>query len=207
MKKKVISFIDGFNVYHSIADDNRFRKYKWLNLKGLSEAFISPSKEELKKVYYFTALYPSSDQLKANRHKTYIKALASVGVETVYGKFKRHDRWCPLCRKHFDALEEKQTDVNIAIYLFNLSITEQYDKALIVSGDSDLIPAIKAVKETFPNKEIEIIIPIGRKSEDLKNLVGPHHHHKIKEKQLERNQFSPAIDVGGTSIIKPKEWC
>ena len=45
----------------------------------------------------------------------------------------------------------------------------KFDKAFIISGDSDLIPSIRAVKESFPGKEIGVIVPIGRSAIDLKN--------------------------------------
>jgi hypothetical protein len=37
--------------------------------------------------------------------------------------------------------------------------------------DSDLLPAIRAVQATFPSKQIGVIVPIGRASEDLKNRM------------------------------------
>ena len=44
---------------------------------------------------------------------------------------------------------------------------DQYDRAVIISGDTDLIPAIKTVRSTFPPKQIGVIVPIGKSSEDL----------------------------------------
>ncbi|GAJ06134.1 unnamed protein product, partial [marine sediment metagenome] len=64
--------------------------------------------------------------------------------------------------------EEERTDVNIAIYLFKLAIQDKFDKAYIISGDSDLIPSIEAVKILFPHKQIGVTIPIGRRAELLK---------------------------------------
>jgi hypothetical protein len=39
--EKVIFFIDGFNLYHSIANEKRFNKYKWIDLSELAKNFIT----------------------------------------------------------------------------------------------------------------------------------------------------------------------
>jgi uncharacterized LabA/DUF88 family protein len=85
----------------------------------------------------------------------------------MYGEFKRKDKFCRLCRREYRSSEEKQTDVNIALELFRLAYLDKYDRAVIISGDTDLIPAIKAVRATFPQKQIGVILPIGKSSEDL----------------------------------------
>ena len=64
--------------------------------------------------------------------------------------------------------EEKRTDVNIAIHLFQNAVMDAYDKAVLVSGD--IIPAVQAVQKTFPQKNLSVVIPIGRRAEELKRL-------------------------------------
>ncbi|MDP2944811.1 MAG: hypothetical protein Q8N86_00415, partial [Atribacterota bacterium] len=59
---------------------------------------------------------------------------------------------------------------------------DKFDKAYIISGDSDLIPSVEAVKALFPHKQIGVIIPIGRRAELLKLKCD--FHMKIKEKHL-----------------------
>lgn len=41
------------------------------------------------------------------------------------------------------------------------------DKAVIISGDSDLVPAIEMVKEHYPKKIIEVLVPPGRKAKKI----------------------------------------
>lgn len=85
-KKRVVSFIDGFNLYHAICELKQ-NHLKWVNLRGLSEAFIKPSQEELCDVYFFTA-YATWRELSHLRHLKYVQALEAVGVTTVLGHFK-----------------------------------------------------------------------------------------------------------------------
>lgn len=100
--------------------------------------------------------------------------------------------------------EEKQTDVNIAIKLFQTAIADLYDTALIVSGDSDLIPAIEAVKQTFPDKRVTVVIPIGRRAEALKHAA--HAHMKMKVKHLATSQFEDRIQKGDLILTRPISW-
>ena len=86
IKKRVIAYIDGFNMYHSI-----HRKlpdfYKWLNYRSLIESFLAKD-EELKKIILFTA-YPVWDTAKTQRHKNYMRVLSKLyGIEIILGKYK-----------------------------------------------------------------------------------------------------------------------
>ena len=200
---KTCFFVDGFNLFHAIDCNRNFHKYKWLDLKKFAQAFL-PHTDELVDVYYFTA-YATWDQEKVQRHQTYVQALQSEGVKIVFGAFRQKTTKCHLCKKIFSSYVEKETDVNIAIKLFQLSIKEEYEKAYIVSGDSDLIPAIKAVKETFPKKQIGVVIPIGRRAELLKQEAD--FHMKMKEHHLSTCQFPDQIRLAsGATLTRPPSW-
>lgn len=198
---RVAFFIDGFNLYHAI-DDAKLDKYKWFDLSKLAAAFTL-SKDEIKVVYYFTA-YATWMPEKHARHKIYVRALESKNVKIVFGEFKQRDKTCPKCNQSYKTFEEKETDVNIAIKLFQGAVLDLYDTAVIVSGDSDLVPSVEAVKETFPNKTIGVIIPIGRRAESLKQAA--HFHMKMKLKHLISCQLPHEINFDGVVIKCPEEW-
>jgi len=110
-----------------------------------------------------------------------------------------------LCKKTYTTFEEKRTDVNIAIYLFKLAIQDKFDKAYIISGDSDLIPPIEAVKTLFSHKQIGVIIPIGRRAELLKLKCD--FHMKIKEKHLKSSILPDIIPLkDNKKLVCPKSW-
>lgn len=147
----------------------------------------------------------NSRQNCLTKHRLFIRAQESEGVNVVYGEFKRKDRYCPLCKRHFRSVEEKQTDVNIAIYLFRLAVADSYDKAIIISGDTDLTPAVKAVQATFPTKPSGVVLPIGRASEDFKQTAD--FHYKMKEKHLQTSRFDDTVVlVDGTRLSCPPNW-
>jgi uncharacterized LabA/DUF88 family protein len=200
---RIIFLIDGFNLYHALQRNSSYRKYKWLNYYKLAQCYIT-TKDKIVDVYYFTALAHWNPD-KVIRHRVFIKASENAGVKIVYGEFKRKTRKCQICKKEYLSFEEKQTDVNIALYLFKLAVQDKYDKAFLISGDSDLIPSIETVKNTFPTKSVNVIIPIGSRSESLKHTADG--HMKMKEKQLQSSLFPDTITLPGDNILKkPEEW-
>lgn len=206
---KIVVFVDGFNLYHALdyfgdgPDHDRYRKYKWLNLKKLASMFVF-GKDTLEEVLYFTTI-PTWNAGKTARHRLYIRALENEGVRVVYGEFKRKQKHCHLCKGYFWSFEEKQTDVNIALYLFILAIQDRYEKAIIISGDTDLLPAVKAVRSIFLGKQIGLVIPVGRASEDFKKQVD--FHYKMREHHLVKSQFPDPITLSdSTTLARPATW-
>ncbi|MBU1124920.1 MAG: NYN domain-containing protein, partial [Candidatus Omnitrophica bacterium] len=118
--------------------------------------------------------------------------------------FRRVDKKCRACFKTYTTYEEKQTDVNIAIQLFETAVKDFWDTGIVISGDSDLIPAIRAVKSTFLSKRIGIVIPIGRRAEELKQSAD--YHMKLKERHLRSSQFDDTLLVDGVEIRRPIGW-
>ena len=199
--QRVSFFIDGFNLYHSLKQNAR--QNRWLDLYALCSVFLKPE-EKIEKIYYFTAL--SWNPSKAEKHKKYIKALRTKGVIPIYGKFKSVQKHCNMCGKYYDTHEEKRTDVNIAMSLFEDGMKDLYDKAVIISGDSDLIPPIEKIQTNFPDKKIGVIIPMSRRAKELKEVAD--FSRKITQKILDQSLFPAKIILtDGTEIIAPDNWC
>jgi len=55
--------------------------------------------------------------------------------------------------------EEKETDVNLGIYLVKGALKKEYNHAIIVTNDTDLVPAIKMALNENPNITISILTP------------------------------------------------
>lgn len=202
---RVSFFIDGFNVFHSLDCRKLYHKYKWLDYSTLAKFFVS-SKDTIVDIYYFTS-YVEWEPNKKARHQLLIRALTMKGVKIVFGKFKLRDKYCHLCHKTYKAFEEKQTDVNISIKLFQCAHNDAFDTGILVTGDSDIAPAIRAVKETFPAKRIGLLVPIGRSAEEMKNACD--FHMKIKEKHLRGSQFPDRIIIDPENNIfldRPSMW-
>jgi uncharacterized LabA/DUF88 family protein len=195
--------VDGFNLYHSLRSSARSSACRWLNIRSLCEAFLS-RREQLVQVSYFTAL-ATWDRGKVQRHNKLITALEATGVDVVMGQFKQKQRLCTRCRRNYLSVEEKMTDVNIATRMLRDAVEDKLDTAFLMSGDSDLVPAIKTLRELFPAKAVVTIFPFNRVTEALK--VQATRYMRIRVHHLERHRFPLVVHTSsGKDIACPPEW-
>jgi len=211
--KHVVFLIDGFNLYHSIIDVKRDEGccYKWLDLYSLCKSFmyLFGMEYKLQKVFYFTAIpYYTEDKDKIQRHEDYIQCLQSKGIEVIRGRFREKELHCTLCKKVYIGHVEKQTDIAISTKLLELLYADD-DKHcqnfVLMTGDSDLAPAIKTAKRVCPDVDIRFAFPVNRKSNDLIKLAPE--SFKMSSGHYKANQFhNPVKLVNGTVIHKPLSW-
>ena len=198
---RTTALVDGFNLYHSLAENPDYHKYKWLDIQKLLTTYFPVG---LEKIYYFTSLTPW-DLDKVARHRVYIKALESTGIEVVYGKFKDRDRKCPHCKVNYKAREEKQTDVSIALTLFRLAYEKKYEKAFLVTGDSDQLPSYREVRKCFPGLQLGVVLPLGREAAELK--MESDFYIRIRERIIAKCIFPPKITLtDGSTLDCPTTW-
>jgi uncharacterized LabA/DUF88 family protein len=208
----VTFLIDGFNLYHSVLRLKRDTGFntKWLDLASLCSSYIHlfGKGARLESIYYFSAIpyyLSQQDPAKIQRHQTYLKCLESTGIKVILGRFKEKDTYCPKCRSLFLKHEEKETDVSIGITLLELFFTEVCDFAVIVSGDTDLSPAVRKCQSLFLHKKIIFAFPYARKNKELSTLAPG--SFSINAKQYIRYQFpNPVILKDGQKIYKPASW-
>jgi uncharacterized LabA/DUF88 family protein len=197
-------FIDGFNLYYALRRLNG-PHLKWVNLRSLMTRQTSKS-EEIANIYYFSAF---ADWLPGpkSRHEQYVNALRAVDVEVILGSFKKKDRYCNHCKHTTVGHEEKETDVNIALCMLNEAYRDTYDRAYVVSRDSDLKPAIAMVRDVLPEKEVVVVAPphAGHSADLLSVASGK---RKITKHQIEECLFPEfVIDAGGNvAAIRPAEY-
>ncbi len=160
--RKVNVYIDGFNLYHAIAaiDD---QSLKWINYRDLSASFLRRG-EELNRVVFFTAVLTWEHQ-KQKRHKTFISAQKANGVEVVESNFRKMKKHCREMDRYCSRHEEKQTDVAFALTVFRDAMIDSFDRAVLVTADSDQVPMVKMVRESFPRKRLTLAAPPGRGGE------------------------------------------
>jgi uncharacterized LabA/DUF88 family protein len=219
MAKRVSFLIDGFNLYHSLRDLQRMtgKSVKWLDLKRLCSGYIQNVKTglgqsdrvDIATIHYFSAV---AEHLKASkpdvpqRHDLYLNALRSTGVVDHLGQFKRKTRACKACGAEIVYHEEKETDVAIGLALLEVFARNECDAAVIVSGDTDLIPAVRSVKKLFGGaKKVGVAFPFNRRNNEPQNYAD--FYFNIKQKEIERAQLpNPVVLPDGTKLQKPKSW-
>ena len=205
--------IDGFNLYHSLKDAGRDLggvSTRWLDLRALCGSFLYQvgGNAQLAGVFYFSALARHLEAIKPDvtlRHLAYIECLRSTGVEVELAQFK--EKWisCPHCHASITRHEEKETDVAIALKLLELSWRDQCDSIVVMSGDSDLAPAFRAVLRHFPGKSIYCCFPYRRGSFELQSLAK--RSFRIKKERYAKHQLpNPVALENGRQIGKPAGW-
>lgn len=201
--------IDGFNLYHSCRDIAQYHKInvKWLNIHSFCSSLVRDisASAVLAHIYYYSAYaFHLGDPSVIQRHQKYIQCLKATGVVVEMGRFKEKTITCPRCNSNFLRHEEKETDVAVASKLFELLSKNECDTVVLVTGDTDLIPAVKTAKRLFLNSSIVIAFPFKRKNEDLAKLVPS---LTIKPKRYVQHQFpDPFVLPDGTIMNKPSTW-
>lgn len=212
---KVSFLIDGFNLYGSIVEVLRSKSIncKWLNIYSLLSSYLPliDGNAKLEEVYFFTAIqdylkkqYPN----KIRRHLDYIKCLKSTGVIVERGRFKKKDVYYKNrdCKVWLLKHEEKETDVAVAVKLLELLHLNKCDVCAIVSGDTDLLPAVRTAQRLFSNKLILFVIPYVRSHSKELSKVAPR-SFKMHFQQYINHQFPQSVQLAdGTIISQPIEW-
>jgi len=209
LANRVCFLVDGFNVYHSIVEALKVTpaaSMKWLDFIGFCRSFLSSIGRDatLERVFYFSASADFRPD-KAARHATYATALRATGVEVQLGRFKEKDVWCPTCRTAFKRHEEKETDVAVAVKLLELLTVNACDTVVLVTGDTDLAPAIRTAKALWVDKRIWVVFPFARHNAELKALA--HGTIRVKAKRYVANQLPNPVKVSATELVwKPAGW-
>jgi len=209
-KPRTIVYIDGFNLYYGAVRD--VPALKWLDIEKLCQR-LRPH-DDLQKIKYFSALIDGPT--KPNQ-ETYLRALATLPlVEVILGRFKERTFRCnvaacthPAGERLFKKPEEKRTDVNIAVSMVDDAYQNACDNFVLISGDSDLVPAIATVRSRFPAKKISLYVParnpIRAAAVELRGAV--HRHRELPLIMLRPCQFPNSIpDGAGGTLTRPADW-
>lgn len=158
-KERVIVYVDGFNLYFGIKASG-FDNSKWLDIDKLAKSLLKPN-QALVRIKYFTSRL-SNNPDKQKRQTTYIEAIESTGIKVFYGHYQSDSVDCKRCGAIWSTFNEKMTDVNIATQMIMDAYNDRCDMAMLISGDSDLVPPVKAIHENFKNKRVFVAFPPKR---------------------------------------------
>ncbi len=201
-KERVIVYVDGFNLYFGMKDAG-FEYCKWLDLHLLASNLLKPN-QELVEVKYFTSRVGNNPD-KQKRQSTYIEALETNHVKVIYGHYQSGSLECKRCGYNCPIYNEKMTDVNIATQMLIDAYQDRFDMAMLISGDSDLVPPIKAIHILFNQKRIFVAFPPKRSNSSVALIAKG--SIIIGRKKLIESQFPDKITKrGGFILNKPDGW-
>lgn len=201
---RVTAYVDGFNLYHGLKAKHG-RKYHWLDLQTMAASLLRTD-QELVRVDYFTARIrnqPSGEQ----RQDNYLRALAAASpkLQIIEGRFQERASVCRHCGTSRTTYEEKETDVNLALAIARDAAQDRFDTAILISGDADLCPAIRATRELARNKRIIVAFPPRRWSDALRNEADA--CFTIGDAKIRQAQLPDKVMLdGGLVIERPPYW-
>lgn len=201
--ERVIAYIDGFNLYHGLKEKG-WRHLYWLNVQKLARNLLRDY-QQLVITKYFTAPI-SGPPAKRKRQSTFLEALETLpDFEILRGKYQANPEKCPDCGFEYRIPTEKMTDVQIGVEIVSDAFEDKFDVAPLISGDKDLTPAIKAVKERCLNKKIVVAFPPARSSSDLAKVADANFH--ISKSKLHQSVFPDQVKkADGYILQRPSSW-
>jgi uncharacterized LabA/DUF88 family protein len=94
------------------------------------------------------------------------------------------------------------TDVNIATHLVRDACLGNFDVAIVVGGDTDLVPAIR---EAAKLRTVGVAFPPERENDELKKVAT--FHFRLTERQFKESQFDRVVSVApGVDVARPDRW-
>lgn len=201
--KRVIVYIDGFNLYFGLKQAG-WHKYLWLDLKKFASSLLLPD-QLLVYTKYFTSRV-SKPVSKQKRQNLFLDALNTLSEFSIfYGRYQAEVRICENCGFNSIISNEKKTDVNIATELLVDAFQDRFDTAILVSADADLTAPIVSIRRLFPNKSVIVVFPPKRHSYELKNVASGIYH--IGEDKFSRNLLpEKVVAKSGFALLRPDKW-
>ena len=203
-------YVDGFNLYYGAVKGTA---YKWLDIQKMVQLILP--KNQILKIKYFTALVNArpKDIDQPLRQQMYLRALRTIpGLEIIFGHFLTHSVRLPLANpiagqnSYVEVIktEEKGSDVNIATHLLHDGYQGAYGVAIVISNDSDLVEAIKIVRNEL-NKGVIVLNPRPNSpSQELKRSST--FVKDIRQGVLATSQFPNTMQDKNGIFTKPANW-
>jgi uncharacterized LabA/DUF88 family protein len=202
-------YIDGLNLYYGALKHTAF---KWLNRAKLCQ-FLLPA-SDVNRIEYFTALVrPRGDGTDPRlRQQVYLRALRTLPeLDIVLGRFLTSEVRMPVADKIGEQrrfvrvvkTEEKGSDVNLASHMLRDGFRGNYEMAVLVTNDSDLLEPIRIVREEL-GLVVGILNPHKRASNLLRRQAS--FMKPIRTGVVRVSQFPAEIHDQQGVIRKPEGW-
>jgi uncharacterized LabA/DUF88 family protein len=239
MSLRTAVFVDGYNLYYGRL---RGTPFKWLDIVALCENLLAQrsQNETLAHVHLFSAhanaSFATHGQASVEAQSAYHRALQALHgqkLSITYGthSWSRHGTPMPTFEagQAYDRnkrslvwkIEEKLTDVNLALALYRSCSKGQCERIMLISNDRDAAPALQAIQEDFPHILRGLVLPVHpasgntsihpsaktrRKSGTLQALCD-WSVHAISDDKLQAAQLPAVVPVSGKkAITKPAHW-
>lgn len=162
--KRVAVFIDGNNFYYGLRKIyGKDKSLKDFDFEAFSK-FLAKTNKVVDIFYYNAQLDREHNPEKYDSQKQFFEELKQIP--------NFHLVLCKLLKRTITGTNKvyyiiKEDDINMAVDMVERACGDNYDVALVVSGDGDFVPAVEAVKRK--NKSVENIYFEHSSSRNLKS--------------------------------------
>ncbi|MGH9836686.1 MAG: NYN domain-containing protein [Blastocatellia bacterium] len=206
---RVNIYIDGFNLFYGSVKGT---PYKWLDCDKMCRLLLP--NHQINIIKYFTAEVRARphDPQQLIRQQAYLRALRTIpNLEIILGHFLTSEVTMPIAGSPVNApqyirvvkTEEKGSDVNIATHLLMDGVKNDYEMAVLVTNDSDLLEPIKVVRNEL-NLPVGLLNPHKRPSRAL--LPHVTFIKQIRKGVLAASQFPSTMTDKQGAFHKPASW-
>lgn len=202
-------YVDGFNLYYGAVKGTA---HKWLDLSALFGLMFRGN--QINRIRYFTApIIPRADPDQPQRQQMYIRALETIpNLSVHHGVFLMNRTMMALVNPppggpntvEIWKTQEKGSDVNLATYLLLDAVDNDFEQAVVVSNDSDLVLPIQMVRQRF-GLPVGVLNPHRRRPQAQLNAVASF-YRPIRNGPLSASQFPAVLHDAHGAITKPASW-
>lgn len=226
-------YIDGYNLYYGCLKNS---PHKWLDVHRLIEQILPSVHYELNgqlvsyvleapAIKYFTALIlpafgKSDDSVACQQHyhdalqghhgasleiiKGYHDAKPARAYRHEPGKAARDSEMIDIWK-----LEEKQSDVKLALNAYSDAMRSEVDQVIAVTNDSDFAPAMEHIRR-HTNVILGLIVPRPEKTSQVNAQLSEKAHWvrtSIRDEEFAQSQLPSMIRLSKNSVVhKPVSW-
>lgn len=207
-------YIDAFSFYYGCLKGS---PHKWLHLVEFCRQSFPPPTNQLNRVRYFTAriIALPDDPQQPVRQNAYLRALKTLPELSIHeGHYERIRKPMRLVDPLPDGTEtvtvwkteEKGSDVNLASYLLLDAFRNEFEAAIVVTNDSDLVEPIRIVRKEFA-KRVVVLFLVGEKrfgNNDLKKVASI--DYAVDPAVLAACHLPEKVTDAKGTVRKPKSW-
>lgn len=148
-KEKVVVYIDGGNTYRRLKEVRIPEKSNRFDFSAFVTHLVG-ERELVSKRYYIGVVKNFDESAKGEQmvkgQQNFLNGLVTEGFEVKYGRIMYDD----------GKIREKGVDVKLSVDLVIGAADNIYDTAIIISSDTDLIPAIRYIRKA-KDKVVEYV--------------------------------------------------
>lgn len=233
MSKPTAVYVDGYNFYYGRI---RGTPYKWIDVVMLFERLLHEQEptSDLALVRYFSAFCLARFSTHGNASTIAQDSLMRAHETRHAARFQKtmgthtHDRSGTNMPRYVEGapfdrgnrvkvwrIEEKQTDVNIALAMYRDACSGRFSQLVVCSNDSDVEPVLRAIREDFPHIRLGVVTPRAPPRQGVvthRNIMSSLSRHAhwtrshIHDEELKACLLPDRIQTGKKPIDRPAHW-